>query len=84
MKAQVFIEKVESLVDQINTIKNEFDDILNEWPGARDETGANDQMKELVDKALMKLETAKNSLCALNGGRRKNSRKHRRRQTRRL
>jgi hypothetical protein len=78
VRPDAWINNVKQLTYKINSLKDEFSKVLNDWEDVRDEAG--ESGKAEIDAMFRKLSDAKNSLCTLKGGRRKNrrTRKHRR------
>ena len=78
MDVETWKMKTIDLTSKLNDSVNEYNAILNDWEGVRDNAG--DPGKHDVDDCFRALSDARSKLCALKGGKRKQrrTRKHRR------
>ena len=72
VNVEAWKNSVGELINKLNEIRVEYDNVLNNWEGVRDEAG--DPGKHDVDDMFKALSDARSKLCALKGGKRKHRR----------
>lgn len=66
---------VNELINGINKLINPYKAVLDRYEDAHD-VAVGDEEKENVDNIIMELNTVKNNLCAIRGGRRNKGKRH--------